>query len=112
MPLHSLSFAFRKPSSLKYTDYVETCCQELSDAKEVPSDHLLQYLISLQRLAEDINSTFDYDNHQQLPPLDTVRIEMLTKTFNKQLTQFQETFPDDILENSTYYFTLIFKNIS
>lgn len=106
-----MSFAFRKPSNLKYTNYVETCCQELSDAKEVSSDHLLQYLIRLQRLAEDVNSAFDYDNHQQLPPLDAVRIEMLIKTFNKQLRQFEETFPDDILENSKYI-ALMFKNIS
>jgi hypothetical protein len=81
---------------------VEACCQALNDAKEVPSDHSLQYLIRLQRLAEDVNTAFDYDNHQQLPPLDAVRIEMLIKTFNKQLREFEETFPDDVLENSKY----------
>ena len=85
---------------MKYNDYVESCCQALSEAKEAPSDCFLQYFIRLQRLTEEVNSTFGYDDHQQLPALDAVRTEMMVKAFSKQLTQFEETFPVDALENS------------
>jgi hypothetical protein len=59
----------------------------------------LPYFIRLQRLAEEINTTFDYDRHQQLPALDALRTEMLIKAFSKQLKQFEEGFPEDILSN-------------
>jgi hypothetical protein len=94
-----LSVAFRKPNNLKYTDYIDTCCQALSDAKETPSDYLLPYFIRLQRLAEEISTTFDYGGYQQLPALDAIRTEMLVKTFRKQLKQFEESFPSDAWHN-------------
>jgi hypothetical protein len=91
--------AFRRPNNLKYTDYVDTCCQALSDAKETPSDYLLPYFIRPQRLAEEINTTFDYGGYQQLPSLDAIRTEILLKTFRKQLKHFEETFPSDVWDN-------------
>jgi hypothetical protein len=84
---------------LKYTDYIDTCCRALNDARETPSDYLLTYFIRLQRLAEEISTTFDYGGHQQLPPLDAIRTEMLVKTFRKQLKQFEESFPSDVWHN-------------
>lgn len=94
-----MSVAFRKPNNLKYTDYIDTCCQALSDAMETPSDYLLPYFIRLQRLAEEINITFDYGGYQQLPALDAIRTEMLVKTFRKQLKQSEESFPPDVWHN-------------
>ncbi len=88
--------AFRKPNNLKYTDYVGTCCQALSDAMETPSDYLLPYFIRLQRIADEINTNFDYGGYQELPALDAVRTETLLKTFRKQLKQFEESLPSDV----------------
>jgi hypothetical protein len=91
---------------MKYTDYIDTCCQALSDARETPSDHLLPYFIRLQRLAEEISTTFDYGGYQQLPPLDAIRTEMLVKTFRKQLNQFEESFPSDVRQNGKKFIIL------
>jgi len=81
---------------LKYTDYVEQCVQTLVEANDAQTDRLLPYFIRVQRLCEEINTTFDYDGHQQLPALDAIRIEMLIKSFSRQLKQFGETFPTEV----------------
>lgn len=80
----------------------------------MPGDQLLYYFIRLQRLKEEINDTFDYDDYQDLAPMDTVRIELLLKTFNKQLAQIRESFLPEAWENTaislTYYNLRIYLN--
>jgi len=81
---------------MKYTSYAEECCQDFAAAQEFESDALIPYFIRLQKLADDINQTFDYDGHQDLASLDPVRVEMLVKTFRQQLTQIEKTFPAEV----------------
>lgn len=73
----------------------------------MPGDRLLLYFIRLQRLKEEVNNTFDYDDYHDLPPMDASRIEMLVKTFTKQLAQIRESLPPVAWENTaislTYY---------
>ncbi|RFU31464.1 hypothetical protein B7463_g4854, partial [Scytalidium lignicola] len=91
-----LSLIFKKRNNLQYTDYVDRCCRMLAETKEAPSDHLLRSFIGLQRLKEEINHIFDYDNYQQLPFLDSTRISVLVKMFHNQLKQLETSFSTDI----------------
>jgi hypothetical protein len=84
---------------LKYTNYVEDCYRAVIEANESEADRLLPYFFQLQRLAEEVNLAFDYDDHQQLPQLDALRIEVLVKNFNRQLNQFKEYFPSEVWSN-------------
>jgi hypothetical protein len=89
----------RKPNTLKYCDYLETCADSLDRAAVALTDSLLRYSVRLQRLAEDIDHAFDYGQSVKLPPLDTLRIEILLKTFEQQLNQFESTFPQKVWNN-------------
>jgi hypothetical protein len=100
-----LASAFRKPGHLKYTDYVGECCTTLAEGNESPGDRLIPHFIRLQRLKEDVNVTFDYDDHEDLPPMDAPRIEGLVKSFNKQLAQLQETIPPEAWNNTALSLT-------
>lgn len=90
---------FRKPNNLKYNDYIEECYWALIEANATPSDCLLPYFVRLQRLAEEVNTTFEYDEYQQPPALDTFRTSTLVKTFCKQLRNFEDTFPSEVWNN-------------
>ncbi len=81
---------------MRYTGYTEECCQVLAATQEVESDHLIPYFIQLQKLADDINRTFDYDGHQELTSLDPLRIEMFVERFKKQLNQLEKSFPAEV----------------
>lgn len=84
---------------MKYCDYMETCAQSLVQAAVAETDSLLPYFIRLQRLAEEIEHAFDYGQNEKLPPLDTLRIELLLKSFEQQLSQFEVTFPQHVWNN-------------
>ncbi|TVY15966.1 Transcriptional regulator WAR1 [Lachnellula arida] len=110
----TLCIGLRKPNNIKYTTYTEECCQVLAAAQEFESDALIPYFVRLQKLAHDINQTFDYDGHQDLASLDPVRVEMLVKAFRQQLTEFEKTFPAEIWKHDmlrlTYYHLCTFVN--
>jgi hypothetical protein len=89
----------RKPNNLKYGGYIEECSQLLAQVTETGFDYIVPYFIHLQRFAEEVNCAFDYDSILQLPPLDAVRIEILVKSFNQQLSQFETSFPAEIWNN-------------
>ncbi|TVY32046.1 Transcriptional regulator [Lachnellula subtilissima] len=98
----TLCIGLRKPNNIKYTTYTEECCQVLAAAQEFESDALIPYFVRLQKLAHDINQTFDYDGHQDLASLDPVRVEMLVKAFKQQLSEFEKTFPAEIWKHEPY----------
>ncbi|KAE9374683.1 hypothetical protein N431DRAFT_543935 [Stipitochalara longipes BDJ] len=89
----------RKPNSLKYCDYMETCAESLARAASAENDYLLQYHIRFQRLSEEIDHAFDYSQNLKLPQLDVTRIEILLKSFEQQLNQFELTFPAHVWNN-------------
>ncbi|KFZ20552.1 hypothetical protein V501_00059 [Pseudogymnoascus sp. VKM F-4519 (FW-2642)] len=95
-----LSTVFRKPNDLRYNDYVEDCYQTLIEANATPSDFLLPYFVRLQRLAEEVNTTFEYDAYEQPPALDTFRTNTLVKTFCKRLRNFEDSFPSEVWNNA------------
>lgn len=84
---------------MKYTDYVEDCYRAVVEANECETDRLLPYIFQLLRLSEEVNSTFDYSCHRELPELDALRIEMLVKNFNGQLNQLRARFPPEAWSN-------------
>jgi len=110
----SVCLGLRKPSSLRYSDYVAECSQTLADAQDAESDYLLPYFIKLQRLAEEVNHAFDYDSQNELPLLDAVRIELLAKAFAQQLSHFEASFPAEVWNNAiitmSYYHLRIYVN--
>lgn len=78
---------------------METCAESLARESLAETDYLLPYYIRFQRLAEEIDNAFDYSQNQKLPQLDTMRTEILVKSFEQQLNQFEQTFPAHVWNN-------------
>ena len=72
---------------------MESCAESLVRAAVAETDNLLPYYIRLQRLAEEIDHAFDYSQNLKLPQLEVIRVEILLKSFEQQLNQFELTFP-------------------
>ena len=84
---------------MKYSTYIGECSQVLAQNGEVKTDSLLPYFIRLQRISEEINDTFGYDDHHHLPQLDARGIELLVKAFGQQLDQLRLEMPPNVWSN-------------
>jgi len=82
----------------------------LAQMHKVESDRLLPSFIRIQRLAEEISQAFDYHVAFHQPPLDSVRVEILTRNFAQKLTQLEMQFPAEIQTNGNLF--LFFRGIS
>ncbi|KAM0160155.1 hypothetical protein ACHAQE_004770 [Botrytis cinerea] len=95
----SICRILRKANSLKYHDYIEQCCQVLSEVSVTETDRLLPFFARIHRLGEEVNDAFDYSNHGGLANLDSVRIEMFNRTLSQQFQDIQRYFPAEAWSN-------------
>ncbi|TGO08290.1 hypothetical protein BTUL_0216g00170 [Botrytis tulipae] len=91
--------SLRKPNSLKYHDYIEQCCQVLSEVSVTETDRLLPFFTRIHRLGEEVNDAFDYSNHGEFSNLDSVRIETFNRTLSQQFQDIQRYFPAEAWSN-------------
>lgn len=91
--------SLRKPSLLKYSNYIDECAQELGQAAQSESDILLHYLIQLQRLGEEVEQAFNYSSEASHPYMDAIRIDILVKSFEQRLSQCEAALPVQIRDN-------------
>lgn len=84
---------------MRYNDYLGECCSYFAQNPIADTDHLLQYFVRLQHFQEEVNAAFDYDSIYNLQALDSPRIGILLNTFNRQVVQFEESFPPDVWNN-------------
>ncbi|KAH8676406.1 hypothetical protein BGZ60DRAFT_371863 [Tricladium varicosporioides] len=110
----TLCIGLRKPTNIKYTSYFEECCQALATKCELKSDAFIPYFIQLQKLADDVNQIFNYDGHQEAPPLEPGSVELLVKSFRQQLVQLENSFPAEFWKHDmlvmAYYHLRTFVN--
>jgi hypothetical protein len=90
---------------------METCAQSLVGVASAETDYLLPYYIRLQRLADEVDQAFDYSQNFKLPQLDAMRIEILLKVFEQQLSQIELTFPPNIWNNGEVIMSTGFNSI-
>ncbi|TEY46934.1 hypothetical protein BOTCAL_0310g00010 [Botryotinia calthae] len=95
----SICRGLRKPNSLKYHDYIEQCCQVLSEVSVTETDRLLPFFTRIHRLGEEVNDAFDYSSHGEFAKLDSVRIEMFNRTLSQQFQDIQRYFPAEAWSN-------------
>ena len=109
-----MALDLRKPTSLKYSDYVRECAQVLDQFGDAETDCLLPHFVGIQKLADDINHAFDYNSAMQQSQLDATRVEVISKAFEKRLDQLSLSFPPSVWNNSqqsSFLFTYDQSNI-
>ena len=79
---------------MKYDDYVGDCCRSLAETNNAPTDTDLIHFIDLQRLAEEIARTFDYDStNNESRNLGMDNVELSVKAFESRLHDLRRRLP-------------------
>lgn len=92
----SVSMVFRKSISMRYDDYVGDCCRSLAEVKNAPTDGDLIHFIGLQRLAEEIATTFGYDSiTNEGRYLRIENVELSVKAFKSRLHDLRLSLPSN-----------------
>ncbi|KAF2649993.1 hypothetical protein K491DRAFT_707826 [Lophiostoma macrostomum CBS 122681] len=84
----AIAVGLMKPNMLKYDDYMVYCGSRLQQDREYPSDKAIGRLISLRRLEDQINSTFNTEEATNLPISDS-RIAMNLRFMETQLEEWR-----------------------
>ena len=75
---------------MRFDDSIRACCRTLTKARASPLDMLLVHSVQIQRLSEEIASTFHYYSltSGQHPSLDSVDISV--KAFERRIQDLED----------------------
>lgn len=86
----------KKTISMRYNNFIGTCCQNLAKTDFAPADGDLVHFISLQRITEEISSTFGYNStHNEGAHINLENIELLVNAFLSRLHDVRRSFPSN-----------------
>ncbi|KAK1974346.1 hypothetical protein LZ30DRAFT_413218 [Colletotrichum cereale] len=96
--LNTLVFTTNKrPDAFMNTAHLESCCRQIEEAAEHPSDELLVQLFKIQQLAQTISLTLGAESTSfqslQLP------LTMVVQSFQQQLDIFKTSLPAHLKDN-------------
>ncbi|OLN94052.1 hypothetical protein CCHL11_03516 [Colletotrichum chlorophyti] len=87
----------KRPDAFMNTTYLESCCGQIQEAAEYPSDELLVQLFKIQQLAQTISLTLGAESTSfqslQLP------LTMVVQSFQQQLDIFKSSLPEHLKKN-------------
>ncbi|KAL0931652.1 tRNA processing endoribonuclease [Colletotrichum truncatum] len=97
--LNTLVFTTNKrPDAFMNTTYLESCCRQIQERAEYPSDELLVQLFKIQQLAQTISLTLGAESTSfqslQLP------LTMVVQSFQQQLDIFKTSIPQHLKDNA------------
>jgi hypothetical protein len=88
-----------KPNMLTYNGYMAECGRRLKQDYEYSSDEIIVRLISLRRLEDQINGTFNTEEAINLPISDS-RIAMNLRFMESQLEEWRRDNNNDSMSRS------------
>ncbi|KAF6830530.1 tRNA processing endoribonuclease [Colletotrichum plurivorum] len=96
--LNTLVFTTNKrPDAFMDTTYLESCCRQIQESAEYPSDELLVQLFKIQQLAQSISLTLGAEStsfQTQLP------LTLVVQSFQQQLEIFKTALPEHLKDNA------------
>ncbi|OCK78134.1 hypothetical protein K432DRAFT_444838 [Lepidopterella palustris CBS 459.81] len=101
--LHSvLSKTLKAMDFLRYTPYMEECCQYLMEAREYETDAFLVSLVRLQRIVEGIGQNLSHQDlvNEWWNDRTTTPIELYVKTFRNEIQSFGKGLPSHLQHNA------------
>ncbi|KAK2013239.1 hypothetical protein LZ32DRAFT_530761 [Colletotrichum eremochloae] len=96
--LNTLVFTTNKrPDAFMNTAHLESCCRQIEEAGEYPTDELLVQLFKIQQLAQTISLTLGAESTSfqslQLP------LTIIVQSFQQQLDVFKSSLPTHLKDN-------------
>ncbi|KAF2093207.1 hypothetical protein NA57DRAFT_81545 [Rhizodiscina lignyota] len=83
-----------------YNEYMEDCCTALEQAKQVPTDVQLVYMVKLQRIVDCIGKAFPRGENPAIKTNPQVPAYMAIKVLQSELYNFKKTWPDELQHNT------------
>ena len=81
---------------MTYNNFIGDCCQALAIRKLAPLDADLYYLVELERISEQIATTFGYTStHRSESQHTASSIQILVNSFKSRLDDLRASFPKD-----------------
>lgn len=91
----SVSMSLRRPNMLRVSSYVRDCLDFIEQSSEAaPSDRSLAAWVRLNIIAEDICSSFSYDDPGDIASITDLRTQFMLKDFEKRLSDWFSSTPD------------------
>ena len=81
---------------MMYNNFIGDCCQALTNRKLAPLDAELYYLVELERISEQIATTFGLTSSYRSETMPTASsIQILINAFKSRLEDLKASFPID-----------------
>ncbi|KAI6357441.1 hypothetical protein MCOR25_007655 [Pyricularia grisea] len=97
---HGMSIGVRKPTHLLYSRRIEGAAKMIASLEQTANDTLIPHLIRLQRFAEDVQRTFDYNDLDGLDEMDGLKLRATVTMLDRQLSQILEEMPLEVRQNT------------
>ncbi|EHA47322.1 hypothetical protein MGG_04141 [Pyricularia oryzae 70-15] len=97
---HGMSIGVRKPTHLLHSRRIEEAAKMIASLEQTASDTLIPHLIRLQRFAEDVQRTFDYNDPDGLDEMDGLKLRATVTMLDRQLSQVLEAMPLEVRQNT------------
>lgn len=91
----SVSLSLRRPSLLKVNSYIRDCLDFLDQSPDaVPSDRTLVAWARMIMIAEEISTSFCYDDLGNMGSIAELPVRMMLKDYSSRLTLWYENVPE------------------
>ena len=90
------SMRFRRPNILLYNSWMEECFILLGKSKSL-EDRRLIAILKLQRIADEANTAFGFDDASTSFSLSESRMQIILRIFDRRMQDWKRSIPDDVL---------------
>ncbi|TLD24376.1 hypothetical protein PspLS_06783 [Pyricularia sp. CBS 133598] len=108
---HGMSIGVRKPTHLLHSRRIEEAAKMIASLEQTANDTLIPHLIRLQRFAEDVQRTFDYNDPDGLDEMDGLKLRATVTMLDRQLSQVLEEMPLEVRQNTDIQLEAMFLRI-
>lgn len=88
--------ALRNPGSMRYTRYMDQCCEQLTSAAEHPTDIWIKPFVQLQVLTCRVDETFCYYDIGSSQIVGGTSVQVASRGFLLELDSIRQLLPDNL----------------
>ncbi|KAK9377831.1 uncharacterized protein V1513DRAFT_372174 [Lipomyces chichibuensis] len=107
-----LKMLFRDADVIRWSPYLDQCCDVLDVKDAVPSDYALVRLARLHRIIENIGDIFHSSDYSEPVEINDKRLVHMIKVFERSLSDWKNALPpggkSDVLLLTSYYSAQIY----
>lgn len=99
----SFSQAWRRPTTLTHTRYMDQCCQDLIDCQEYTTDTIITPLVQLSTLICRIQDYFSYHDIENTDVKGEALLHLSVANFDRELARITESIPQTCIQSNRKY---------